>query len=158
MLRLKEKLNPDIVWMNIKLFEPSDLTKCQTVVATNRLNYALPMYPNGTMESSNKIPFDLTTCHTNVEINRLKIALPMYPNGTMESLKNTSMEVIGLMEWSLPYERRTKFDIDYNILTMNSKAKLIEACKAKERNKVQGYERKARKAEQKSHQAKSEIR
>ena len=66
--------------MNIKLFEPSDLTKCQTVVATNRLNYALPMYPNGTMESS----------------------------------KNTSMEVIGLMEWSLPYERRTKFDTDYS--------------------------------------------
>jgi hypothetical protein len=122
--------------MNIKLFEPSDLTKCHTVVATNRLNYALPMYPNGTMESSNKIPFDLTTCHTNVEINRLKIALPMYPNGTMESSKNTPMEVIGLMEWSLPYERRTKFDIDYNILSMNSKAKLIEACKAKERNKV----------------------
>jgi hypothetical protein len=121
--------------MNIKLFESSDLTKCHTV-ATDRLNYALPMYPNGTMESSNKIPFDLTTCHTIVEINRLKIALPMYPNGTMESSKNTPMEVIGLMEWSLPYERRTKFDIDYNILSMNSKAKLIEACKAKERNKV----------------------
>ena len=62
--------------MNIKLFESSDLTKCHTV-ATDRYNYTLPMYPNGTMESSNKIPFDLTMCHTIVEINRLKIALPM---------------------------------------------------------------------------------
>ena len=35
------------LWMNRKMFKPSDLSTRQTAAAINRLNNALPMFPNG---------------------------------------------------------------------------------------------------------------
>ena len=79
-------------------------------------------------------PAELTTRQTAAAINRLNNALPMFPNGTNES-KFSPTEVIGLLEWSLPPAWRAKFDLDGYVPTLGTKAKLIEACEAIERNK-----------------------
>ena len=87
------------LWMNRRMFKPAELTTRQTAAAINRLNNALPMFPNGTNES-----------------------------------KFSPTEVIGLLEWSLPPAWRAKFDLDGYVPTLGTKAKLIEACEAIERN------------------------
>lgn len=46
------------------------------------------------------------------------------------------MELIGLLEWSLPVTWRAKFDLDGYIPTLHSKIKLIEACEAIERSEI----------------------
>ena len=46
------------------------------------------------------------------------------------------MEIIGLLEWSLPAPWRAKFDLDGYIPTLHSKTRLIEACEAIERNEL----------------------
>jgi hypothetical protein len=35
-------------WMIRKMFKPANMTACQTAVANNQLNNALPLFPNGT--------------------------------------------------------------------------------------------------------------
>ena len=80
-------------------------------------------------------PVELTTRQTSAAINRLNNALPLFPGGT-ESSKFTETEIIGLLEWSLPPAWRTKFDLDGYIPTLDSKARLIEACEAIERNEA----------------------
>jgi hypothetical protein len=87
------------LWMNRRMFKPMDLTTRQTAAAINRLNNALPMFPNGTVAS-----------------------------------KFSPTELIGLLEWSLPPAWRAKFDLDGYVPTLGTKARLIEACEAIERN------------------------
>ena len=90
------------LWMNRRMFKPMELTTRQTAAAINRLNNALPLFPNG-----------------------------------VDASKFSEVEIIGLLEWSLPSEWRTKFDLDGYIPTLHSKARLIEACEAIERNAPQ---------------------
>jgi hypothetical protein len=52
--------------------------------------------------------------------------LPLFPGGT-DASKFSNAEVIGLLEWSLPPSWRSKFDLDGNIPTLDTKAKLIES-------------------------------
>ena len=80
-------------------------------------------------------PADMTTRQTAAAINRLNNALPLFPNGT-EGAKFTPQELIGLLEWSLPPAWRAKFDLDGYVPSLHPKIKLIEACKAIERNEV----------------------
>ena len=80
-------------------------------------------------------PSELTTRQMAASINRLNNALPFFPTGT-ESSKFTEMEIIGLLEWSLPAPWRAKFDLDGYIPTLHSKTRLIEACEAIERNEL----------------------
>ena len=87
------------LWMNKRMFKPPELSTRKTSAAINRLNNALPMFPNGS-------------------------------NGS----KFTPIELIGLLEWSLPPTWRAKFDLDGYVPTLGTKAKLIEACEAIERN------------------------
>ena len=42
------------------------------------------------------------------------------------------MEIIGLLEWSLPAPWRAKFDLDGYFFTLHSKIRLIEPCKRNE--------------------------
>jgi hypothetical protein len=74
-------------------------------------------------------PVDLTTRQMAASINRLNNALPFFPTVT-EASKFSEIELIELLEWSLPATWRTKFDLDSYILTFHSRAKLIEACDA----------------------------
>jgi hypothetical protein len=89
------------LWMNRKIFKPVELTTRQMAASINRLNNALPFFPNAT-----------------------------------EASKFLEVELIGLLEWSLPVTWRAKFDLDGNILPLHPKTKLIEACEAIERNKI----------------------
>jgi hypothetical protein len=46
------------------------------------------------------------------------------------------VEIIGLLEWSLPAPWRAQFDLDGYIPTLHSKIRLIEACEAIEMNEL----------------------
>jgi len=89
------------LWMNRKMFKPVELTTRQMAASINRLNNALPFFPNAT-----------------------------------EASKFSEVELIGLLEWSLPVTWRAKFDLDGYIPTLSSKTKLIEACEAIERSEI----------------------
>jgi hypothetical protein len=78
-------------------------------------------------------PAELTTRQMAAAVNRLNNALPLFPLG-MDASKFTDTKIIGLLEWSLPPECRTKFDLDEYIPTLHTRAKLIENCAAIERN------------------------
>ena len=80
-------------------------------------------------------PAELTTRQTSAAINRLNNSLPLFPGGS-EGSKFTDVEIIGLLEWSLPPAWRAKFDLDGYIPTLDSKTRLIEACEAIERNEA----------------------
>ena len=88
-------------------------------------------------------PVDLTTRQTAAAINRLNNALPLFPTGN-ENSKFSATEIIGLLEWSLPPAWRAKFDLDGYVPTLHSKARLIEACEAIERNEVVAKESQAK--------------
>ena len=80
-------------------------------------------------------PVELTTRQMAASINRLNNALSFFPNAT-EASKFSEVELIGLLEWSLPVTWRAKFDLDGYIPTLHSKTKLIEACEAIERSEI----------------------
>ena len=80
-------------------------------------------------------PAELTTRQTAAAINRLNNSLPLFPGGS-DASKFTDVEIVGLLEWSLPPAWRAKFDLDGYIPSLDSKARLIDACEAIERNEV----------------------
>jgi hypothetical protein len=55
---------------------------------------------------------------------------------TTEPSKVSEIELIGLLEWSLPATWRAKFDLDSYIPTLHSRTKLIEACEAIDQSKL----------------------
>jgi hypothetical protein len=80
-------------------------------------------------------PVELTTRQMAPSINRLNNALPFLPTAT-EASKFSEIELIGLLEWSLPATWRAEFDLDNYIPTLHLWAKLIEACEAIEQNEI----------------------
>ena len=78
-------------------------------------------------------PAELTTRQTSAAINRLNNSLPLFPGGSDNS-KFTEVQIVELLEWSLPPRWRAKFDLDGYIPSLGSKSRLIEACEAIERN------------------------
>ena len=67
-------------------------------------------------------------------ITRIHDSLLFFPDGNKSS-KFLDLEIVGLIEWSLPLTWRSKFDLDGYIHTLDTKAKLIVECKAIEQNK-----------------------
>ena len=96
------------------------------------------------MQRGLKKPMSLTTRKTAAAITKINNALPLFPNGS-EASKFSDIELIGILEWSLPQAWRMKFDLDGYVPTEHSKAKLIEACEAIERNQEDPEETKKRK-------------
>ena len=86
----------------------------------------------------------LTTRKTAAAITKINNALPLFPSGS-EASKFSEIELIGILEWSLPQAWRTKFNLDGYVPTEHLKARLIEACKAIERNQEEPEEEKKRK-------------
>ena len=80
-------------------------------------------------------PAELTTRQTAAAIARLNNSLPLFPGGN-EGSKFSEQEIVGLLEWSLPPAWRRKFDLDGYIPSLDTRARLIEACEAIERNEV----------------------
>ena len=86
----------------------------------------------------------LTMQKTAAAITKINNALPLFPNGS-EASKFSEIELIGILEWSLPQAWRMKFDLDGYVPTKHSKAQLIEACEAIEWNQDDPEETKKRK-------------
>jgi hypothetical protein len=80
-------------------------------------------------------PVVLTTRQMAASINLLNNALPFFLTAT-DASKFSELELIGLLEWSLPATWRAKFDLDSYIPTLHSRAKLIEAFEAIERSEI----------------------
>ena len=91
------------------------------------------------MQRGMKKPFALSTRKTAAAINRINNALPLFPGGD-ENSKFSEVELVGLLEWSLPESWRAKFDLDGYVPTLHPKARLIEACEAIERNQAEEKE------------------
>jgi hypothetical protein len=94
-------------------------------------------------------PVELTTRQMTASINRLNNALPFFPTAT-EASKFSEIELIGLLEWSLPATWRATFNLDSYIPTLHSRAKLIEACEAIEPSEI-AVERPSREESSQSH-------
>jgi hypothetical protein len=94
-------------------------------------------------------PVELTTRQMAASIKSLNNALPFFPSAT-EVSKFSEIELIGLLEWSLPATYRAKFDLDSYIHTLHSRAKLIDFCKAIEQSEI-AVERTSRKESSQSH-------
>jgi hypothetical protein len=100
-------------------------------------------------------PYELTTRKTTAAITRINNAFPLFPGGT-EASKFSNTEVIGLLESSRPPSKRSKFDLDGYIPTLDSKAKLIENCEAIKRNQNDTQQAKPAHKEKKSKSEKSQ--
>ena len=96
------------------------------------------------MQRGLRKPMSLTTRKTAAAITKINNALPLFPNGS-EASKFSEIELIGILEWSLPQAWRMKFDLDGYVPTEHSKARLIEACEAIERNQDDPEEAKKKK-------------
>ena len=58
-----------------------------------------------------KKPKDLPIRRFSAALSRLNNALPLFPGGKEES-KFSQMEIIQIMEWAVPNEWRSKFNLD----------------------------------------------
>ena len=84
------------------------------------------------MKKNLKKPAELSTCLTATVLSSMNNCLPFFPGGD-ESSKFTQVELLEILECSLPFTWRQKFDYDGYIPTDHTKAKLIASCEAIER-------------------------
>jgi hypothetical protein len=66
-------------------------------------------------------------------VGRLNNSLPVFSNGK-ESDKFTPGEILEILEWSIPENWRTKFDLDGYVPTDFTKERFMTECEAIERN------------------------
>ena len=85
------------------------------------------------MRRGMKKPKHMATRQLAAAIAKINSYLPRFPGATDDD-KFSATEIVELIEWSLPAPWRTKFDLDGYVPTLHSKAKLVEACEAIERN------------------------
>ena len=118
--------------------EEGIISKDNVIVALNAV--ATTVFPHRALEMQKLWmnrrmykPAELTTRQTSAAINRLNNSLPLFPGGSDDS-KFTEVQIVELLEWSLPPTWRAKFDLDGYIPSLGSKSRLIEACEAIERN------------------------
>ena len=98
-----------------------------------------------------KKPVELSTCLTSSALSRMNNCLPFFPGGD-EASKFTQAELLEILECSLPFAWRQKFDYDVYVPTDHTKAKLITSCEAIERNKETQKEDKKKKKGKNSEQ------
>jgi hypothetical protein len=67
-------------------------------------------------------------------VGRLNNSLPVFPN-SKESDKITPGEILEILEWSIPKNWRTKFNLDGYVPTDFTKERFMTECEAIERNK-----------------------
>jgi hypothetical protein len=91
------------------------------------------------MIRSMKKPYDLNTRKTAAALSRLNNYLPHFPNGNAAS-KFSEVELIGLLEWSLPNSWRKQMDLKGFIPSLGTRSELIEHCERIERNESNSME------------------
>jgi hypothetical protein len=80
-----------------------------------------------------KKPRELSFRKTASAVGRLNNCLSYFP-GASEADKFNKTEVVELLEWSIPQNWKTKFDLDGYIPTHHSKERLVTECEAIERH------------------------
>jgi len=85
------------------------------------------------MRKNLKKPAELSVWTMAAALSRINSCLPFFPGAT-EASKFTPEEMVEVLECSLPYAWRQKFDLDGYIPTDGSRAQLIINCEAIERN------------------------
>jgi len=85
------------------------------------------------MRRGMKKPQNMATRRFAAIVTKINSYLPLFPTGKKADLFSPE-EVVELIEWALPANWRTKFDLDGYVPTLDSKARLVEACEAIERN------------------------
>ena len=85
------------------------------------------------MYSVMKNPKDLSVRRFSAALSRLNNALPLFPGGNERS-KFSEKEIIQIMEWAVPAEWRSKFNLENYTPEAHSIARLIEKCEAMERH------------------------
>lgn len=78
-------------------------------------------------------PDGLSTRLTASALSRLNNCLPLFPGGS-DASKFSSAELLEILECSLPYTWRQKFDLDGYVPTDGNRDLLIQHCEAIERN------------------------
>ena len=96
------------------------------------------------MRKSMKKPADLSTRATAAALARINNCLPLFPGGS-DTSKFSAAEMLEILECSLPYAWRQKFDYDGYISTDGTKVMLIMNCEAIERNEEPTKKEKRRK-------------
>src|SRR5687767_10949314 len=86
-------------------------------------------------------PSKLSTRKTAAALSRINNYLPLFHGGSEQS-KFFAAELLEILECSLPYAWRQKFDYDGYIPTGGTKAQLIMACEDIERNEETSKEEK----------------
>ena len=86
------------------------------------------------MRKNLKKPADMSVQTMVAALSRINSCLPFFPGAT-EASKFTPEEMVEVLECSLPYAWRQKFDLDGHIPTDGSRAQMIIICEAIERNK-----------------------
>ena len=82
-----------------------------------------------------KKPYELSARKYVNAVYRLNSELPRFPDAT-DASKFPEVELLSILEWSLPDPWRRKFDYDNYVPTEHSKARLIAECEVIERNEV----------------------
>jgi hypothetical protein len=85
------------------------------------------------MRRGMKKPRELSFRKTASAVGRLNNCLSYFP-GASEADKFNKTEVVELLEWSIPQNWKTKFDLDGYIPTHHSKERLVTECEAIERH------------------------
>jgi len=88
------------------------------------------------MNRAMKKPYELSTRKTAAAITRINNCLPLFPTGSAAS-KFSEVEIVGLLEWSLPPAWRSQFDLKGYIPTLETKSRLIAECEAIEWNETE---------------------
>ena len=79
-----------------------------------------------------KKPTELSIRLTSAALSRMNNCLPFFPGGDEDS-KFTQAELLEILEFSLPFAWRQRFNYDGYILTDHTKTKLIASCEAVKR-------------------------
>ena len=87
------------------------------------------------MQRNMRKPAELSTRGTAAAITKINNSLPLFPLGTAAS-KFSEVEVVGLLEWSLPRSWQAAFNLKGYVPALDTKERLIRECEALERNEV----------------------
>ena len=117
-----------------------DLALTMSMVEKALSEVTMTIFPHRALDSQKqwmkkymKKPQDMLIRLTSAALSRLNNCLPFFPGGS-DTSKFSEMELVEILEFSLPLEWRQKFDYDGYIPTDGSKAQLIHNGEAIERN------------------------
>ena len=112
-----------------------EITQALEAVKAGTFSHRALEYQKTYMRRRMKKPAYMSFRNMAAAVTRLNDHLPYFPNGNVLS-KFSDVELLELLEWSIPQAWRTKFDSDRFIPTQQTKLVFINACEAIERSEA----------------------